>query len=165
MVRTFKNCIKKTFVLHSCVANFLLGYRTSQHSTTGSSPAELLMGRKLKTRLDHMLISHNETINQRKCDSLKKPRQFTMGQKVFVRDYWREKPKWTCRTVVKELGPVSYRVQMPEGLLWKRHSDQMCNETTTSEPARGDSESDDLRPTRYCELQPTVSTEPVKESG
>ena len=54
VVRTFKNCIKKTFVhtkdLHSCVANFLLGYRTSQHSTTGSSPAELLMGRKLKTR-------------------------------------------------------------------------------------------------------------------
>ena len=166
VVRTFKNGIKKTFVhtkdLHSCVANFLLGYRTSQHSTTGSSPAELLMGRKLKTRLDHMLISHNETINQRKCDSLKKPRQYTMGQKVFVRDYRREKPKWTCGTVVKELGPVSYRVQTPEGFLWKRHSDQMRNgTTTTSEPAHGDSESDDLRPIHYRDQQPTVSTEPV----
>ena len=154
VVRTFKNCIKKTFVhtkdLHSCVENFLLGYRTSQHSTTGSSPAELLMGRKLKTYLDHMLISHNETINKRKSDSLKKPRQFTMGQKVFVRDYRREKPKWPCRTVVKQLGPVSYPVQMPEGFLWKRCSDQMCNGTTTSEPASGDSESDGLRPTCYA---------------
>ena len=37
----------------------------------------------------------------------------------------------------------------------------MRNGTTTSEPARGDSESDNLRPTRYHELQPTVSTEPV----
>ena len=78
-----------------------------------------------------------------------------------MRDYRREKPKWTCGTVVKVLGPVSYRVQTPKGFLWKRHSDQMCNETTTSEPVRGDSESDDVGPIPYRELQPTVSTEPV----
>ena len=33
--------------------------------------------------------------------------------------------------------------------------------TTTSEPAHGDSESDDLRPIHYRDQQPTVSTEPV----
>ena len=30
----------------------LLAYRTSKHGTTGKSPAELLYGQKLNTRLD-----------------------------------------------------------------------------------------------------------------
>ena len=34
------------------ISRFLLAYRTTLHTTTGVSPAELLMGRKLKTRMD-----------------------------------------------------------------------------------------------------------------
>ena len=33
------------------LANFLLRYRTTPHSTTGVTPAELLMRRRLRTRL------------------------------------------------------------------------------------------------------------------
>ena len=33
------------------VADFLLKYRTTPHSTTGATPAELLMKRRLRTRL------------------------------------------------------------------------------------------------------------------
>ena len=169
VVRTFKNSIKKTLVqakdLNNCVANFLLGYRTSVHSTTGTSPAELLMGRKLKTRLDHMFVSNNENINQKKCDSVKKPRQFTIGQKVFVRDYRRDKPKWTNGTVVKELGPVSYRIQTPEGFLWKRHSDQLRKGTTNVESALSFSGKDDVSLIPDVDIPPSVSTEPVNVNG
>ena len=34
------------------LARFLFSYRTTPHSTTGVSPAELLMNRKLKSALD-----------------------------------------------------------------------------------------------------------------
>ena len=163
VVRTFKNSIRKTLLhtkdLHSCVANFLLGYRTSKHSTTNCSPAELLMGRTLKTRLDHLFMSNNDSINQQKCDNVKKPRQFTIGQKVFVRDYRRDKPKWTDGTIVRDLGPVSYRVQTSDGPIWKRHVDQMRKGTMNSCTNLGNSEPDLLEPIPVSTEQSTVSVD------
>ena len=38
--------------LEDRISRFLFACRTTPHTTTGVSPAELLMGRKLKTRLD-----------------------------------------------------------------------------------------------------------------
>ena len=38
--------------LEDRISRFLFPYRTTPHTTTGVSLAELLMGRKLKTRLD-----------------------------------------------------------------------------------------------------------------
>ncbi len=38
--------------LEDRISGFLFPYRTTPHTTTGVSLAELLMGRKLKTRLD-----------------------------------------------------------------------------------------------------------------
>ena len=169
-MRTFKNSINKTLVqakdLNNCVANFLLGYRTSVHSTTGTSPAELLMGRKLKTRLDHIFVSNNENINQKKSDSVKKPRQFTLGQTVLVRDYRRDKPKWTKGTIVKELGPVSYRIQTLEGFVWKRHCDQMrIGSTTNIETAKSFIGNDDLALVPDFDIPPSMPTEPVNVNG
>lgn len=34
------------------VEYFILGYYTTPYSATGSTPAEILMGRRLRTRLD-----------------------------------------------------------------------------------------------------------------
>ena len=53
-VQTFKAGVKKTIVgtLEDRISRFLFAYRTTPHTTTGVSPAELLMGRRLKTRLD-----------------------------------------------------------------------------------------------------------------
>ena len=41
-----------TGTLTTKLARFLFNYRTTPHSTTTTSPVQLLMGRKLKTRLD-----------------------------------------------------------------------------------------------------------------
>ena len=44
-VQTFKNAIKKMEEpLHERIAQFLFSYRITPQSTTGQSPAELLMG-------------------------------------------------------------------------------------------------------------------------
>ena len=38
--------------LHKQLQRFLLRYRTTPHTTTGCSPAELLIGRRLSTAMD-----------------------------------------------------------------------------------------------------------------
>ena len=54
VVRTFKACMKKLSKgsLQDRVNSFLFKYLTTPQTTTGVSPAELLMGRKLRTHLD-----------------------------------------------------------------------------------------------------------------
>ncbi|KFD51282.1 LOW QUALITY PROTEIN: hypothetical protein M514_07882 [Trichuris suis] len=56
MVQTTKDSLKK--IIHGSwdkrVARFLLASHITPSTTTGLSPAELLMGRKLKTCVDHL---------------------------------------------------------------------------------------------------------------
>ena len=53
-VQTFKEGLKciKSASLNTRVSIFLLSYRTTPHSSTGSTPSELLMRRRLRTQLD-----------------------------------------------------------------------------------------------------------------
>ena len=46
-VQTVKNALRKTSGdIDTCLSRFLFQYRLTPHSTTGRSPAELLLGRK-----------------------------------------------------------------------------------------------------------------------
>ena len=53
-VQVFKEGLKKqqSGSLTDRLAKFLFHYRNTPHSTTGMTPAELLLGRKLRSRLD-----------------------------------------------------------------------------------------------------------------
>ena len=53
-VQTFKQALRQMEgeSVEDKLARFLLNYRITPHSTIGVSPAELLMGRKLRTRFD-----------------------------------------------------------------------------------------------------------------
>ena len=51
-VQTFKNTMQKKGEVELNLSKFLLRYRTTPHSVTGKSPAELIFGRQIKTRLD-----------------------------------------------------------------------------------------------------------------
>ena len=55
-VQTFKTALKKTMPTDvvTSLARFLFQYRITPHSTTGISPAELLMGRRPRSHLDLM---------------------------------------------------------------------------------------------------------------
>ena len=125
------------------VTTFLLQYyRKTPHSTTGISPAEALMGRRLKLRIDLLSPSLGATVQQKQAQQKWNHDQrvlqvsFNMGDWVFVKNY-RHGPGWLPGTVVRQKGPVSYDVQVA-GEVWHRHMDQLRNHygttTTTAFP-------------------------------
>lgn len=65
-VRTVKRALKKANLekisLHAFLQNFLIDYRNSTHSTTGESPAMLMFGRPIRSRLHLVLNSRAELI-------------------------------------------------------------------------------------------------------
>ena len=106
------------------LARFLFAYRTTPQSTTTVTPAELMFGRKIKTRLDMLhpdlqskVISHQHRQKNNHDRHHSQFRAFREGEKVYVRNY-RNGPNWLDEV----LGPVSYTVQMSEGKLLKRHN-------------------------------------------
>lgn len=138
-VRSFKAAMKK----HSKITSkeidiFLMTYRVTPHATTGETPAKLLMGRNLRTRLDLLKPDTSNKVRQ-KQDKMKlskhtgsNVRQFTVGQSVMVRDYRGSVP-WILATVTSCLGPLTYEVKTKEEGVWRRHVDQMrrASETLT----------------------------------
>lgn len=71
---------------------FLLAYRNTPHSTTGVTPAELLMKRPLRTRLDLLRPSLRNQVLTKQAkqkvhhDAHSKFREFETGQSVLVRN-------------------------------------------------------------------------------
>ena len=110
--------------------NFLLTYRTTPHSTTGTPPSELLMGRALCTRWDIM----KPDVGQRVCwrqakqkegkDQNTKLRHFVMGQSVMVKNF-RPGPTWVPDIIAQQLGPLTYMIEISVGKFWKRHVDHV----------------------------------------
>ena len=96
-VQTCKQAMRamdnSTGTLETRVQRFLCTYRSTPHSTTGRTPAELLIGRRFRTRLDCIKPSlrHNvETAlyrQQEEHDKHAKHREFSVGDYVAARWY------------------------------------------------------------------------------
>lgn len=63
----------------------------------------------------------------------KEPRKFKVGQAVYVRNY-SEGNKWVPAWVVEIIGPVSYKVQIESGIVWRRHVNQMIGRQVENVP-------------------------------
>ncbi|XP_033754722.1 uncharacterized protein K02A2.6-like [Pecten maximus] len=121
------------------LSNFLFKYRTTPHTSTSETPAKLLYGRNLRTRLDCIKpdISSRVLKGQDKmklashCGS--KVRQFKIGQQVMVRDY-RGLRKWVTGQIVQQTGALSYKVNTGNGNIWRHHTDQVRATQVTAEP-------------------------------
>ena len=63
-VQTFKQGLKRTpgSSIQERVSKFLFNYRITPHTTTGVSPATLLMGRRLRSRLDILFPDLSDTV-------------------------------------------------------------------------------------------------------
>ena len=126
-VQTFKSFLKKLEGnVKTRLFTFLARYQVTPHSTTELSPAELLMGRKLRTTLDlmHPDVSRKVTTKLSSSSSRKPPHTFSVGDKVFARNYHGTKI-WLPAEIVQVAGPVSYKVKTSSNLILRRHIDQL----------------------------------------
>ena len=118
-VQTFKSSLKKLEGnVKSRLYTFLARYRVTPHFITELSPAELLMGRKLQTTLDlmHPDVSRKVTTKLTSSSSRKPPRTFSVGDKVFARNYHGTKV-WLPAELIQVTGPVSYKVKMSSNFI------------------------------------------------
>jgi transposase InsO family protein len=126
-VQTFKKGMKARKHLKNSwnmkIMDFLLSYRTTPHSMTRRTPAELLVGRNLRTRLDALHPNIGVRIEQQSSPK-KDCRVIGVGEPVLVRDYRQKKESWICGVVTRKLSPCTYIVEVDD-LVWKRHIDQL----------------------------------------
>lgn len=123
-VQTVKSSLMKqvladegSVTLQHKLANFLLMYRSTPHTVTGVSPAELFLKRQVRTRFSLLKPSLAENVEKKQQMQKKyhdnrrnKLRVLTDGDQVRVRNFREGKEKWIRGRVVKRLGPVSYLI-------------------------------------------------------
>ena len=109
---------------------FLFAYRTTPHSTTGVSPAELLMGRKLKTRLDLVRPGLEERVIDTQArqkeghDRTARDRALQAGDTIYARKH-SKKATWIPAKIVQATGPLSFRCQLAEQRIVRKHQDHI----------------------------------------
>ena len=131
-VQTFKMGLKRITEgsLQTRFNKFLFQYRLTPQTTTGSSPAELMFGRRLKSHLDLLMPSVAARVNARQQqqkinhDSNCKLREFNIGENVYIRNF-RGTPLWIPGVVDRYRGPVSYSVKLTDGTIVRRHVDHV----------------------------------------
>ena len=116
--------------------NSLVSYFTIvPHSTTGTSPAQLLMGRWIKTHLDLLRPSlaarggRAQYHQKRNHDRSSQARQFAIGDPVFFCNF-NSGSQWIAGVIIGLRGPVSYTVQLDNERIVRRHVDHIRARTS-----------------------------------
>ena len=124
------------------LSKFLHKYRITPHPTTRISPSKLLMGRRLRSRLDLLhpdlpgkvegkqwkqKLSHNTSRTDRK---------FQEGDEVYAEDFSASNEKWIPGVIQKVTGPLSYHIQLSDGHVIRRHVDSVRSRSSQSDQNR-----------------------------
>ena len=194
-VQTFKRGLKAiesdTRSLFHKLQLFLLGYRSTAHSTTGRPPAELFFQRNIRAPIDLVVPSIHDHVDKMLAgeqftrDGRADLRSFQIGAEVFAR--WYQGPlKWRAGLIVRRSGPMGYEVQVGNELV-QRHIEQLRErfvsiKSRTFEEEQEQDNRDALnsyeqpdvpirsRPSQVTELPPAVDasespTEPREAAG
>ena len=131
-VQTVKNGLKRmTGDVETCLARFLFQYRLTPHSTTGQSPAELLLGRKPKSHLDFVFPSLKNQVQQQQerqkddHDQKASHRTFMVGERVYCLNHRGGSPKWIPGVISSVQGPVMVLVKLEDGKESRYHIDHV----------------------------------------
>lgn len=111
------NSVKSVSLTH-LLADFLLKYRITPHTTTGIAPCELFMNRQLRTRLSLVKPDKDSKVKDTQLkmkaahDKSTKMRTFEKGDQVAVKSTIQGgKWEWRSGIIHKVLGAVSYLVR------------------------------------------------------
>ena len=83
-------------------------------------------------------------------------REFKEGDTVAVRDY-RRQYRWIPGVITPKTGPISYKMSIAPGVVWRRHTDQIRSADFALQP---DSQGTTLvtRPERVTSVTNTTKT-------
>lgn len=126
-------CTKAQLNVELC--NILLTYRKMIHPATSQSPAMMMFGRQLRSRID-LMLPKNEVVDAKNYTV----REFKDGDRVRVRDFL-SVDKWKFGRIAEKVGKLRYAVRLDDGRCWERHIDHIvgvgaCLPDTASNNAR-----------------------------
>ncbi|CAG9110788.1 unnamed protein product [Plutella xylostella] len=134
-VKTCKKMIKSIIInnivnsktLNEKLNDYLFEFRNTMHCTTGYTPAYLMFGRNLRTKLDLILPPNKveSSVSQEPNKHICK-RSFNIGDLVWARWFINRKPRW-CKGVIKDrLGNRMFSVYFIDfNECERRHIDQL----------------------------------------
>ena len=130
-VDTFKRALLKAKgegASAQILQRFLLVYRTTPNDATPNqqSPAEALMGRKLRTIHDAMIPKPPANVS---VPPVNHGSSFKMGSMVYARDYRPRFNRWIPGKIVRRNGKLLYDVLVGTEI-WVRHRDQLRHRET-----------------------------------
>ena len=132
-MQIFKHSVAKLTegTVQTKIARFLFTYRITPQSTTGMSPSELLLGRRLKSALDLMKLNLQHQVEKEQerqkiaHDHPAVNRTFNIGEKVYARKYGQGE-KWLPAKIIKKLGSQLFTVELLQNkMVWHRHLNQL----------------------------------------
>ena len=125
-VQTFKQGIARLSEgsLETKLSRFLFKYRITPHATTGRSPAELLLGRQPRSRLDRLhphiknRVQENQARQKYGHDRHSRARVFQAGEQVYVRNFTGA-PTWLSGNLLDQCPSVcSCRMVVSGNDMW-----------------------------------------------
>lgn len=126
-VKKIKLALKRAYQdnknLDQAMYLYLFDYRNTEHTTTGSSPALLMFGRELKSRL-HLNNINKNVRNQ--IDNYKGSanKALDLGSPFLVKHY-ANPPTWTPGEIENKKGNVTYDVRVGKDTVLRKQVDQL----------------------------------------
>ncbi|KAL5493864.1 hypothetical protein EMCRGX_G015098 [Ephydatia muelleri] len=128
------------------LASFLMNYRNARHATTEESPARLMIGRDVRSRL-HLLTPDLAG---------------TVAKNQSVQASGTE--RWCQAQVKAKVGPKTYHVQVGGSNLWKRHVEQMIRSGSDQLGVSGPREDSEVPVPIICQEADTTHPTPMLPS-
>ncbi len=130
-VKNFKSKIKTALEdpknqgvpIKTLIERFLINYRAAVHITTGKSPAQLFLGRELRTRITQ-IAENPKKFEEKQIEEKKKIREFEVGDSVLAKNYNR-RSNWLLGEILKRVASTVYKVKVKDGRIIIRHVNQL----------------------------------------
>lgn len=147
------------------LARFLFRQHTTPHATTNKTPAELLMGRRLRTALDLFHPDNIQKSHEHQSDCNANPRSLKINDKVYIRNY-QSGDKWIPAKIIEITGPVSYIAETLDGNIARRHIDQIRQREVEDSTCYNQPQSDGATNLNYQPEPLDIRKDPmIKEEG
>jgi len=167
-VQIVKKGLKKVVSgsMNTRLAKVLFAYRITPQSTTGVSPAELLLGKRPRTRLDLLRpntaqrVEERQQAQKRKHDLKARERAFKKGDDVFVKNFG-SGFRWLPGKIVNITGPVSFHVELEDGRQRRCHLDHLRRREIEDSTSQTAEDSIPFSPSRPPEVGQETSTTPT----